>query len=267
MEQSKFYQIKNITEHEYILVGCDGSIITRPIRDIDKTATAFTIQDAKDGDVLVNWNNTVFIFKAIEDETVKFHIAYNGEKWDAVKTPSTKLSHLGLPEPQFEFHPATKEQRELLFQKIREKGYEWDADRKELKKIEQKTAWSEEDEKILNCIITDYEGEIANLSDTPIDKQAESLYWQYISWLKSLRPQPKQEWSEEDSNMLQSILDEYKSMTKEKRDWLKSLRPPKKWKPSDAMLQSLQFVIEHHAFASPVNKDNIIKLYNGLKQL
>ena len=34
--------------------------------------------------------------------------------------------------------PATKEQRDLLFQKMKEAGYEWDADKKELKKIEQK---------------------------------------------------------------------------------------------------------------------------------
>lgn len=97
----------------------------------------WTIKDAGDGDVLVNWNNTTFIFKAIEDETVKFHIAYN-ENWGTIKTPSTKLSHLGLPEPQFEFHPATKEQRDLLFEKMKEAGYEWDSEKKELKKIESK---------------------------------------------------------------------------------------------------------------------------------
>ena len=34
--------------------------------------------------------------------------------------------------------PATKEQRDLLFQKMKEAGYEWDVDKKELKKIEQK---------------------------------------------------------------------------------------------------------------------------------
>lgn len=102
---------------------------------VEKYYRHFNIQDAKDGDVLINWNNTVFIFKDIADETVKFHIAYN-EKWDAIKTPSTKFSHLGLSEPQFEFHPATKEQRELLFSKMKEAGYEWDAEKKELKKIE-----------------------------------------------------------------------------------------------------------------------------------
>ena len=44
------------------------------------------------------------------------------------------------------------------------------------------------------------------------------------------------EWSEEDKNMLQSILDEYKSMPIEKRNWLKSLKervllqPKQEWK-------------------------------------
>ena len=32
--------------------------------------------------------------------------------------------------------PATKEQRDLLFQKIKETGYEWDVDKKELKKLD-----------------------------------------------------------------------------------------------------------------------------------
>ena len=34
-------------------------------------------------------------------------------------------------------HPATKEQRDLLFQKMKEAGYKWDTEKKELKKIEE----------------------------------------------------------------------------------------------------------------------------------
>ena len=114
-----------------------GALVLMPFIE-EKYYHLWTIQDAKDGDVLVNWNNTIFIFKAIEDETVKFHIAYN-EKWDAIKT-STKLSHLGLTEPQFDFHPATKEQCDLLFSKMKEASFEWDAEKKELKKVEHKSA-------------------------------------------------------------------------------------------------------------------------------
>ncbi len=38
----------------------------------------------------------------------------------------------------YNIHPATKEQRDLLFQKMEEAGYEWDGEKKELKKIEPK---------------------------------------------------------------------------------------------------------------------------------
>ena len=131
-ELSTTLQIVNVDTNKKLYWFNDSTYL--PIVD-EECLHHWTIQDAKNGDVLINWNNTVFIFKAIEDETVKFHIAYN-EKWDTVKTPSTKLSHLGLPEPQFEFHPATKEQRNTFFAKMHEVGYEWDAEKKELKKIE-----------------------------------------------------------------------------------------------------------------------------------
>ena len=36
----------------------------------------------------------------------------------------------------FTAYPATKEQRDLLFSKMKEAGYEWDADKKELRKIQ-----------------------------------------------------------------------------------------------------------------------------------
>lgn len=123
-------QIASIKDGMYIFTEGDAMSVSF----VDEHLHLWSIQDAEDGDVLINWNNTTFIFRAIEDETVKFHIAYN-EKWDTIKTPSTKLSHLGLPEPQFEFHPAAKEQRDLLFSKMKEAGYEWDSKKKELKKI------------------------------------------------------------------------------------------------------------------------------------
>ena len=198
------------------------------------TARLWTIEDAKNGDVLVNWNNTVFIFKAIEDETVKFYIAYN-EEWDAIKTPSTKLSHLGLPEPQFEFHPATKEQRDTLIKATTDAGYTFDFEKKELKKIvtpifnigdrvrykghvcdgviteitdtdyicrnaklpistqdklelvEQKSYWSEEDERIYQSIMDD-------------TVQENQLNDKQTNWLRDIKyryfQQSKQEWSE-----------------------------------------------------------------------
>ena len=159
----------------------------------DEQCRLWTIQDAKDGNVLVNWNNTVFIFKAIEDETVKFHIAYN-EKWDAIKT-STRLSHLGLPEPQFDFHPATKEQRNTLEKAMADAGYTFDFEKKKLKKIEQNPAWTEEDKRMLNGIIKDL---VHPWNEYIPDRIEDEIKW-LKNKLKSLRHQNT--WKPSDEQM------------------------------------------------------------------
>lgn len=104
----------------------------------------WTVQDVKDGDVLFTSSTAsqeTFIFKNIDEKgNAKCYFAYDSED--------------GFREGKYHFigrvkkcKPATKEQRDLLFQKMHEAGYEWDAEKKELIKIEQKPAWSEEDEK------------------------------------------------------------------------------------------------------------------------
>ena len=89
--------------------------------------------------------------------------------------------------------PATKEQRDTLFAKMREAGYKWDAEKKELKKIEfQDSAWSEEDEHRVKDTIY--------FLDTAKKHYASTVELDAcIDWLKSLKdkvqpqPQPKQE--------------------------------------------------------------------------
>ena len=128
MEQSKFYKIKNITEQEYTLVGCDGSVITRPIQDVDRLASAFTIQDAKDGDVLAT-SAGAFI--------------YNGNNGGGSYPGSyCGINNLGNFQTGVEHHwtrkkvyPATKEQRDTLMKAMNNAGYKWDAEKKELKKL------------------------------------------------------------------------------------------------------------------------------------
>jgi hypothetical protein len=104
--------------------------------------------------------------------------------------------------------------------------------------------WSEEDEKMLQRIIRYTESEYQDwcndkYGNSEIVSDGKRSCLERLDWLenrlKSLRPQPKQEWSEEDEKMLNSILDEYKSMVTEKRNWLKSiperfnLQPKQKW--------------------------------------
>ena len=131
----------------------------------------WTIQDAKDGDVLYEYNEKKpFIFKELKtkhiDDIASYCDIFNG----IFNTNEDSWTTLDIV-------PATKEQRELLFSKMIKAGYEWDAEKKELKKIEQKP-WSEEDENNLNLII-------ARLHLHP-NVKAEEYYKEY-HWLKSLK--------------------------------------------------------------------------------
>lgn len=211
------FLIKSFNNGYCTLEDIKGNIISPCLPPCESESHLWTIQDAKDGDVLINWNNTAFIFKTIEDETVKFHIAYN-EKWEAIKTPSTTLSHMGLPEPQFEFHPATKEQRDTLFAKMKEAGYEWDTEKKELKLLitnggdfesencEQNPGWSKEDKDDLNNIIWLCDNCIRKCEHTWIPSQATRIK-SLIERIKNIIfLQPKQQWSEEDEKIFNKII-------------------------------------------------------------
>ena len=111
----------------------------------------WTIQDAKDGDMLAVEpieEKYQYPFVAIYKERGLDYfnsycfISFGGKFYEG------STGHLIE-----NIHPATKEQCDLLFSKMKEAGYKWDADKKELKKIEQKSSWSEEDEKMLECAI------------------------------------------------------------------------------------------------------------------
>ena len=125
----------------------NGTEIFLNVNTLDKQYHLWTIQDAKDGDVLFTSSTAsheTFIFKSIDEKgNAECYFAYDSED--------------GFREGKYHFigsaincKPATKEQRDLLFQKMREKGYEWDADKKELKKIENKpqNAWKPSDEQM-----------------------------------------------------------------------------------------------------------------------
>ena len=115
----------------------------------------WTIQDAKDGDVLFTSSTAsreTFIFKNIDEKgNAKCYFAYDSED--------------GFREGKYHFigratkcKPATKEQRDILFQKMHEAGYEWDAEKKELIKIEHKTALSEKDNEHVNSLLKRLDG-------------------------------------------------------------------------------------------------------------
>ena len=94
----------------------------------------WTIRDARDGDVLVYQNGDTEIIMIFKSERDAFHAYTHFQVFNnTYEVNNSCVWCIGG-------HPATKEQCAFLFQKMKEAGYEWDADKKELKKIEQKPA-------------------------------------------------------------------------------------------------------------------------------
>jgi len=117
----------------YNLLLLDGYHEKLSIDYVDRNFHLWSIDDAKDGDVLAT-SNYIYIFNSIDKETET--VAYY-----CLMKKSDEYFSFG----DYKIHdeilnsiPATKKQRNLLFQKMKESGYEWNADKKELNTIESK---------------------------------------------------------------------------------------------------------------------------------
>ena len=106
----------------------------------------WTIQDAKEGDVL-DANGAPFIYKKHDKDYVYFYCGIN------LADEFIKANGIDPWNNNNNVYPATKEQRELLFSKMKEDGYEWNDEKKKLKKIEKqgekKPKWGDDDEQYL----------------------------------------------------------------------------------------------------------------------
>ena len=145
-------------DYGYQLETVNGTSFHYSDETIEKKYRLWTIQDAKDGDVLVDEDNNIGIYKGIEYIWWKSYIYLGCDN-------RLYGFSIGGSHKQNGAKPATKEQRDLLFQKMKEAGYEWDAEKKELKKFDfskpikynsnppsivKEPAWTEDDENILN---------------------------------------------------------------------------------------------------------------------
>ena len=106
-----------------------------PIKYIDEHYHLWTIQDAKDGDVLVDTLSgtrelTILFISINEDDSISAYCGWNGYTF---RVPIDGLGYGTLSSTRYV--PATKEQRNLFFTKMREAGYQWDSEKEELRKI------------------------------------------------------------------------------------------------------------------------------------
>ena len=118
----------------------DNNRIGGRIDAMNKAYHLWSINDAKDGDILVNGSN-IFIFSHFSDIARVMGYCHINLDDGRFYDDKDKNECFGLIDTVFS--PTTEEQRDHLFAKMKEAGYEWDAENKELKKIEQKLANSE----------------------------------------------------------------------------------------------------------------------------
>lgn len=123
--------VENASSHTYGYVTVDDYCFN----DTAEGMRLWNINDAKDGDVLVciggKYGQEIGIVKKYVGKyggCDKCFETYCFVDWEGI-------FRLGEYMGSKEIYPATKEQRDFLFQKMKEEGYEWDEENKELKKV------------------------------------------------------------------------------------------------------------------------------------
>lgn len=128
-----YWHIDDIKMNRYYVSSSDGNCAECPLSS-EKLYHVFTIQDAKDGDVLVdedeNYSDSIFIFRSLITNSCAG--CYVRLMNDEISTYD-KNAEWGVGFQKV--YPATKEQRDLLDSKMREAGYLWDSNKLELKKV------------------------------------------------------------------------------------------------------------------------------------
>ena len=177
----------------------DNIHLSWSIKECDEKCHLWTIEDAKDGDVLV-YKDEISLYKhgiknCTKQETTfggfVYHCCYDGKRFIINSLYSL------TEQDKMDIHLATKEQRDLLFQKMKKAGYEFDFEKKELKTIEQSKLTKFED--AVKDMMDDYRDAIGDNNATTEEVKKHAAY------LLSLIPCKPTEWSEEDKGILLDV--------------------------------------------------------------
>ena len=112
-----YYKIKEILDDRYII---ESKYDKRSaiLFEYENRYHLWTIEDAKDGDVLVASDGSIFLFAGIVDCGCKYYVALTSDNYVVINKEVE-----GVWETSSGAHPATKEQCDLLFAKMKEAGY------------------------------------------------------------------------------------------------------------------------------------------------
>lgn len=114
-------QILDIQEQYYVGLDINGKDFVSSRFLNDDKIHLWTINDAKNGDVLVNGSN-IFIFHFINNRRLMGYCHVNMDDGHFYNDIGRNECFCTIDAP---VTPSTKEQRDLLFQKIKETGYKW----------------------------------------------------------------------------------------------------------------------------------------------
>jgi hypothetical protein len=155
------YKIKEVNYYGYVLDNIREIVL--PFTT-EHCMRLWTIQDAKPGDILVNDFNIIFIFKEIKDNLC-ISYCYAIDRENGIVIDSLEEREVGDIDI-VKFSPATKEQQDILSQKIKEEGYELDPNKLTLKKIDQDNISEDQEQAIHNAIfsLNEQEGYITKLT-------------------------------------------------------------------------------------------------------
>ena len=123
-------QILDIQEQYYVGLDINGKyFVSSRFLDDDKIHF-WTIQDVKDGDVLVNGSN-IFIFHFINNRRLMGYCHVNMDDGNFYNDIGKNECFCTIDAP---VTPATKEQRDALMKAMKDAGYEWNVEKKELRR-------------------------------------------------------------------------------------------------------------------------------------
>ena len=212
------YEVTNLKSGSYQISRCS----------IETSYKPWTIQDAKDGDVLFSpSHNLLWLHK---DEKV-CHVCINLNYNDSLSIESDFVTPSDVS-------PATKERRDLLFSKMKEYGFEWDAVKKELYNID-----SNIDSFCKNhCKGYKETGRCFSDGGCQAKKDAESIWSKEdISKLNKIATTIYEAGEVQNWWRQSRLID--KETANELNNWLKSLKERYTWKPSEEQIQALEYQV------------------------
>ena len=199
------YQVVSCDEQGQYEIKSGDTIITK-VKHILKNFHKWTISDAKDCDILVvKKNSQPFIFNGIIDafgypdgycgldDKGEFVYFGNDDSRETIWTYDDVC-------------PATKTQAETLFEKMKQSGYEFDFNKKTVKKISssESVLWSDEEDVAINKL----EDLVVCLFSEKHAIEIDDMYCM-VRWLQSLRERAlnnNAEWTEKDEQISDSVV-------------------------------------------------------------